>query len=130
MVSQEKFTPITSRLLARKGDAVPSAVAAKPSSLWKRAAAAPTPGHFAAAGTTQSALPPGPLQIAKPHKMTVLLTASEYEKLGIAAVKKGVTRHQLVRTALDLHLERLRQEYAGCACMTAGDSCNGDCGMA
>jgi hypothetical protein len=56
--------------------------------------------------------------------MTVLLTAAEYEKLGIAAVKKGLTRHQIVRTALDLHLERLQHEYAGCACMVTGGPCD------
>jgi len=72
----------------------------------------------------------GPPQSGKPHKMTVVLSAGEYEKLGIAAVKTGVTCHQLVRTALDLHLERLRREYSNCSCMAAGGSCDGGCGAA
>jgi hypothetical protein len=127
-VSQAKFTPITSRLLARKGDAVPSAIAVTPSGFWKRAAVPPPCGQASAGEAGQAALPPVPPQTVKPHRMSVLLTASEYEKLGIAAVKKGVTRHQLVRTALDLHLERLQQEYASCACMATGESCNGTCG--
>lgn len=106
---------------------MPSAIAATPSNLWKRTAAASPTAQSAASDTSQAALPPEPPLQAKPHRMSVLLTASEYEKLGIAAVKKGVTRHQLVRTALDLHLARLQQEYAGCACMATGAACNGDC---
>jgi len=126
-VSQTKFTPITSRLLARKGDAVPSMVAAK-TSIISRLAERTSPGASASPADGPDAAQPGPPDTAKPHRMSVVLSASEYEKLGIAAVKKGVTRHQLVRTALDLHLERLRQEYAGCACM--GGSCDGGCGAA
>jgi hypothetical protein len=71
--------------------------------------------------------PDGP----KPHKMMVTLTASEYEKLGIAAVKKGLTRHQIVRYALDLHLDRLKREYGGCGCMAMGPgNCGEGCGAA
>ena len=124
-MSQTKFTPITSRLLARKGDAVPSMVAAKTSIISRLAE---RKAQSASAANGLDSAQPGPPGIAKPHRMTVVLSAAEYEKLGIAAVKKGVTRHQLVRTALDLHLERLRQEYAGCACMAAGGSCDGGCG--
>ena len=127
-MSQAKFTPITSRLLARKGDAAPSAVAAQSSSFWKRAAAPPSAAQPTAGDTRQATLPPEPPRQAKPHRMSVLLSALEYEKLGIAAVKTGVTRHQLVRAALDLHLERLQQEFAGCSCMASGTACNGDCG--
>ena len=123
-MSQTKFTPVTSRLLARKGDAVPSMVAGKPSLISRLAERKASAASKVTANDSAQSGPP-----AKPHKMTVTLSAAEYEKLGIAAVKKGVTRHQLVRAALDLHLERLRQEYAGCACM-AGGSCDGGCGAA
>ncbi|MGZ6022867.1 MAG: hypothetical protein ACXWLQ_09745 [Rhizomicrobium sp.] len=132
-MSQTRYTPITSSLLARKGDAVPSAVpsavAVKPSLFWARADAQepplspPTPVERPKAAVT----PPGPPEIGKPHKMVVMLTATEYEKLGIAAVKKGVTRHQIVRTALDLHLDRLKREYGGCGCMAMGESCSEGC---
>ena len=130
-MSQTKYTPITSSLLARKGDAVPSAVAAKPSLFWSRAVT-PPPAPVAAPHdhSRQAVMPPGPPEAAKPHKMVVLLTAVEYEKLGIAAVKKGVTRHQIVRTALDLHLDRLKREYGGCGCMAMGGPCNESCGAA
>jgi hypothetical protein len=62
--------------------------------------------------------------------MMVTLTAVEFERLGIAAVKKGVTRHQIVRDALDLHMDRLKREYGGCGCMATGGSCSRDCGAA
>lgn len=129
-MSQTKFTPVTSRLLARKGDAVPSVVASKPWSFNKSVPPPITGETSAPPDAVEAVSPPGPPETGKPHKMTVLLTASEFEKLGIAAVKKGITRHQIVRTALDLHLERLQQEYSGCACMTADGPCGESCGAA
>jgi hypothetical protein len=121
-VSQIRFTPITSNLLSRKGDAAPSAVAGKPS-LVRANGSLP---HFASA----QAKPPAatPPDGVKSHRMMVTLSASEFEKLGIAAVKKGVTRHQMVRTALDLYLEQLRQEFGTCSCMTLDGTCMAGCG--
>jgi len=129
-VSNPRFAPITSSLLARKGDATPSA--AKPSLFWTRAAAPPPP---ATEVSRPDSLPPVPPDPAKPHRMMVTLSAGEFEKLGIAAVKKGVTRHQIVRTALDVHLERLKREYGGCGCMAQPSQsqcggCTEGCGAA
>ncbi len=60
--------------------------------------------------------------------MILTVSALEYEKLGIAAVKQGVSRHHILRVALDTHLERLRREYGGCGCMAAGGPlCDADC---
>ena len=125
-MSQTKFAAITSGLLARKGDAVPSDVMAKPSLFWWCAHAAPESPPAGRAKAARVRRPPEP---GKPHKMAVVLSAEEFEKLGIAAVKKGVTRHQVVRTALDLHLERLKGEYAGCNCMTTGGPCSEGCAI-
>jgi hypothetical protein len=176
------FAPITSALLARKGDAMPSGLTKKPSLFWARdavppppvdaprAAAAPLPAPelpraapVAApavdlrtaraappaietpraasvapvapdqramsaplpAAETPATVPPPPL--VKPHKLMVALTPDEFERIGIAAVKKGVTRHQILRTALDLHMTRLGREYGGCGCM-AGAPCHAGCG--
>jgi hypothetical protein len=66
--------------------------------------------------------------LVKPHKMMITLTPAEFERLGIAAVKKGVTRHQIIRHALDLHMAELTQEYGSCGCMANGGSCNEGCG--
>src|SRR5206468_2741077 len=57
---------------------------------------------------------------AKPHRLMVTLSPEEYERLGIVAVKKGVTRHQLVRHGFELHMKKLSREFANCGCITGG----------
>lgn len=177
-MSTPHFAPITSNLLARKGDAAPSAIAGRPTMFWRREPeqstiqpfvseslprvaalsnaepepASDTPRPFVVTPLPET--PPRPL-VAKPesaprrvvtapapevaaaaalpatdgklHKIMVALTPVEFEKLGIAAVKKGVTRHHIVRTALDMHLDRLKREYGGCGCMANGGQCLNDC---
>jgi len=114
-LSSQRFAPLTSGLFARKGDAAPSAP--KPSLFWTRE---PPP---------KTELPPQPPPpIDRPHRMMVTLSPSEYERLGIAAVKKGVTRHQILRIALDAHMDRLKREYGGCGCMAMGGGCTEGCG--
>jgi len=157
----QRFTPITSDLLARKGEASPSAI--KPSLFWRRPPMAeprhqpirdlrlaaaepgrdlrftppePDPRVFAPEPvfdlhvheidpTPADVVPPMQPEGQRPHKMMVTLTHADYEKLGIAAVKKGVTRQQMLRVAVDLHIERLKREYGGCGCMAMGA---GNCG--
>ena len=175
-MSTPHFAPITSSLLARKGDAAPSAIAGRPTMFWRRepeqttvqpfvseslprvAAAAPeepvsaseaprpfvvtplpeTPPRPVVAKTEPPRRVAAPVAIVTPHtpvpapdgklhKIMVALTPVEFEKLGIAAVKKGVTRHHIVRTALDMHLARLQREYGGCGCMANGGECQNDC---
>lgn len=123
-MSQTKFAPITSSLLARKGDAVPSALPVKPSLFWARNDAPPQPVDYSVPAVRS----PGSPQTAKLHKMLVAISALQFEKLGIAAVKKGVTRHQIVRIALELHLERLKRENSDCGCLATDGSCTQDCG--
>lgn len=101
------FAPITAALLARKGDAAPSAPQ-KPVFAW-RAKPAPVPAA------------------PRAHKITVTLGDGEYQALGIAAVKKGVSRHRIVREALDRHLAQLARDYGACACMGLDRSCGGSC---
>ena len=53
-----------------------------------------------------------------PRRIVLSLSPTEHEKLGIAAVKKGLSRNQLVRAALESYLDALMQEYrASCACL-------------
>jgi hypothetical protein len=115
-LSTQRFAPLTSNLFARKGDAAPSAP--KPSLYWARQPAPPRP----------DIPPPPPPQADRPHRMMIALSSSDYEKLGIAAVKKGLTRHQILRSALDAHLDRLKREYGGCGCMAMGGPCREGCG--
>jgi hypothetical protein len=114
--------PVKASLLARKGDAVPSAIASKPAHYWSEKDALPP---LAAPEPVTGEVPP---VVAKPRRMMVTLSAAEFEKLGIAAVKKGVTRHQIVRSALELHLERLKREFCECGCMAIDGACLQGCG--
>jgi len=130
-LSTPRFAPLTSNLFARKGDATPSAVVAKPSLLWTRdpppaAAAPPQPTREAVGAPPPPPSPPA--DVERPHRMMIALSTVEFEKLGIAAVKKGMTRHQILRVALDIHLERLKREYGGCGCMAMGGGCSSACG--
>jgi len=62
----------------------------------------------------------------KRHRMSLGLTQEEHERLGIVAVKKGLTRHQLMRDALDHYFDKLASDYkAECACIAVGGCKNG-----
>jgi hypothetical protein len=54
----------------------------------------------------------------------VSVTPGEFETLGIIAVKKSITRHQLVRNALNEYLALVVEEFGeGCQCIYTGCSC-------
>ena len=58
------------------------------------------------------------------HSIALSVTDSEFEKLGLAAVKKRVNRQQLLRQAVDLYLDKLEQEYrSGCHCLSPSAQC-------
>jgi hypothetical protein len=62
----------------------------------------------------------------KRHRMSLGLTQEEHERLGIVAVKRGLTRHQLMREALDCYFDKLAADYkAECACIATGGCKNG-----
>jgi hypothetical protein len=115
-----RFAPMTADLLARKGEARPSAMALKPALAWlqDRLEAAPP-----------AMVPPEPAAPAeKPHRIMVALSALEYETLGIAAVKKNTTRHLIAREALDFYFSQLAHEFHDqCRCVSKAASCGG-CG--
>jgi hypothetical protein len=114
------FAPLTANLFARKGEALPSATPTKPALFWTRATSEALPP------IAEPAPPATPTE--KPHRFTIVISQQDFERLGIAAVKKGVTRHQIVRTALDTHMDRLKREYGGCGCMATGGPCGAGCG--
>jgi hypothetical protein len=62
----------------------------------------------------------------KQHRIMIVLTEEEHETLGILAVKKGFTRHQVLRKALDGYLEWLVDEY-GTRCRCISSTCSADC---
>ena len=68
--------------------------------------------------------PPGPPG-EKSRRLMVMLTPMEHETLGLVAVKKSVTRHQLLRNAVDEYLALLVEEYDGdCRCIQTGCACD------
>jgi hypothetical protein len=143
---------MTSSLLARKGSAEPSFIAIEPKASfnWQdgervedhgpteahqdHVQSRPDPepfslGSFAAAHLAAHSAHHGSLHLGeKRHRLSIALSAQEFEKLGIVAVKKSVSRQLLLRLAIDLYLEKLRSEYrADCACVATGEGCSGSC---
>ena len=60
-------------------------------------------------------------------RLTLRLTPSEYERLGIIGVKRDMTRQQLLRHAIDYYLAQAKREFqSACGCL-AGEGCGGDC---
>jgi hypothetical protein len=147
-VSQPKFAPITSGLLARKGEASPSVGSAKLQVHWREWSEA-LERRLALAAPAQAEPEPEPERAAitafisehvraverqaaeaNDHdhlrKVIIRLSREEHERLGIAAVKKGLTRNQLVRAALDAYAEALLQEY-GTSCGCIAGNCDRRC---
>ena len=112
-MSSAKFASITAGLLARKGEAQPWNAASVPEP--ERAPLAWRPALAVAASP-----PPPP---AKERSCSVRMSAHDYERLGILAVKSGVTRQQLLKDSLAQFLTAKARDY-GCACLGA---CNRDC---
>ncbi|HXL98850.1 MAG TPA: hypothetical protein VN932_02895 [Rhizomicrobium sp.] len=125
-MSQPRFAPITASLLARKGDAGPSAMGQRPAFAWLQErlheATAVAPPPVASPPMPQAHVPAA----EKPHRVMIALSNEEFEKLGIAAVKKGTTRHLIARQAIDLYFEQLHREFREeCRCMAAAAPCGG-----
>jgi len=133
-MSNAKFAPITADLLVRKGDAAPS-LAPKRIFDWTRE---PPPFPDERDGWLRAPVlehrsepeyccsgqePPSVPDARKARRLVISLTAAEYERLGIAAAKKGLTRHELVNATMQGYFSQLARELQGrCACLnnTAG----------
>ena len=138
-IDESKFGRLTPDMLVRKGDAEPSEIRRS-----RRRKNEPAPPDGAASNGEEHAdpladddseiLPPFGVfehtvsQTApkKQHRIVIVLTEEEHETLGILAVKKGFTRHQVLRKALDAYLEWLVDEY-GHRCRCVASNCSKDC---
>jgi hypothetical protein len=125
-----RFAPITAGLLARKGDAMPSTMI-PPAILPPFAETSPrrpvqsVPSPPPAAPDNEAHPPHDP---SRPKKLFIALSHREHERLAIAAVKTGLSRHQLVRDALESYFEQLAHDLRdGCACMSGAKGCSGAC---
>ena len=143
-IDESKFGRVTPDLLVRKGDAGPSGIRrprrgrgdspdagasdAQPAEHSNEQTADPTSDDgtellppFGVFDHTISQTAP-----KKQHRIVIVLTEEEHETLGILAVKKGFTRHQVLRKALDAYLEWLVDEY-GPSCRCVASTCSKDC---
>jgi hypothetical protein len=119
-MSQPRFAPITAGLLARKGNAAPSSM----SSFTPVAAPPPKPVEPPPSSAEHQSFSEND---AQHKKLFVLLSHPEHERLAIAAVKTGLTRHQIIRDALDLYFEQLLADMGhDCHCV-AGTACARSC---
>src|SRR5690349_8593644 len=107
-MSSAKFASITSSLLARKGEARP----------WSQTLESePDMPPMPVSWRTEAAVPPPPPP-AKERSCTVRMSAHDYERLEILAVKGGVKRQDLLKAALAQFLDSKAKEY-GCVCLGA-----------
>jgi len=113
-MSSAKFASITSSLLARKGEAQP----------WRQEPMAEPPVFRAEPMVALASAPP-PSPPSKDKSCSVRMSAHDYERLGILAVKSNSSRQQLLKDALAAFLEARGRQLA-CACLGACEkSCQG-----
>ena len=110
-----RFAAITAGLLARKGEAQPWA-----QQLAQETEKMPLAWRHEPVVST----PPPPPSPAKERSCAVRMSAQDYERLGILAVKTGSTRHALLKQALN-DLLTAKAQTLSCACLGA---CERDCG--
>ena len=124
-----KFASLTAGLLVRKGEAHPSVILGGPvvnfpASERRQEGPAKHEQKPASSRKGASGKPPPREPAVKPRRLMVTLTPAEFETLGHMSVKKGTSRHQLVRNALDEYMSLLSEEYGvECQCIYTGCSC-------
>jgi len=113
-----RFAPITSVLLSRKGEARPWTASTTVEA--ENVASIPWRPYTAAI-----VAPPGPEQ---DRACSIRISAHDFQRLGILAVKKNSTRQKLLKQAVAEFLSATARD-CGCACLRdqPGD-CSQDCG--
>lgn len=111
-----RFASITAGLLARKGEAQPWAQEIAQDVEKAPLIFRPEPVPLA---ITPPPSPPG-----KNRSCSLRMSAQDYERLGILAVKTGATRQQLLKQALN-DLLTAKAQTLSCACL---GTCQKNCG--
>lgn len=146
-MSRARYTPVTADLLVRKGQARPWAMPgadgfdfSQPAEISATPALEPEDEARIAAEYAkwmrERDIPPSRTNghAQRTHvqgdgdirRYTIRLTQSEFERIGIIAVKREMTRQQVLRDAVERYLAAAQQEYkAKCTCL--GGVCNGAC---
>jgi hypothetical protein len=137
-MDDSKYAPVTANLLVRKGDAAPSTVNTNNSNGASRRRSKPkqdalTLTHSNVVAMNGFRVPEGIFDKTatqqapkKPHKIMVALSDEQHETLGLIAAKKGFTRHQIVRNALEGYFEWLADEF-GSTCRCISTTCSAGC---
>lgn len=131
-MSATKFASITAGLLARKGEAMPWTQGGpqeneKPMAAWRQQSA-PLPVVTPRAPIAAAVQPPSTPLPPKDKSCSIRMSAHDYERLGIIAVKTGSSRPQLLKDALAGFLAAQARQH-GCLCLKDGDeTCGADCG--
>jgi hypothetical protein len=111
-MSYGRFAAITSDLLARKGEARAWPIAPPPE--LPRPDVLPPPPVIASGAVPPIAPPPAV------RKCVIRMSAHDFERLGIIAVKDDTTRQHLLQRALaDFLAVKEKQYRPGCRCMAA-----------
>ena len=156
-MSSGKFASITAGLLSRKGEGQPwtQGTAQEPPRVplsWRNEGPIdmrnevrepPSPIRSEVRSEVRSeprrgpAAPPPPPSATGPVKdksCAVRMSLHDFERLGIVAVKDGVSRQKLLKDALARYLAGKAKDY-GCACLgnslgNSSGACEGNCGQA
>ena len=127
---QGKFAPITAALLARKGEARPwgydgaEGTPQPNAGFFSPHATAPSPAHEEHANDAS----PPPVAIAFSQtgdgirRLTLRVSQADYERLGLIAAKRDLTRQRLLHRMLDDFLAGAAHEY-GAQCSCIGGTC-------
>jgi hypothetical protein len=117
-MSSARFAPITSILLARKGEAKP----------WTQAAKAEAEDVAEIPWRPYVPVVAMPAPAGKDKACSIRISAHDFQRLGILAVKKNSTRQQLLKQALAEFLAATARD-CGCACLQEVPGlCGEDCG--
>ncbi len=118
------FARMTSSLLVRKGDAAPSVVdlplrRAAPFGVVASAAPEPAPVNRPVVAPRQLSEGKRAGEPEKQHRIRVIVGAGDLQRIGIAAVKAGVTRQKIIHAALQAYLHEFAADlHQPCHCLT------------
>jgi hypothetical protein len=126
-MSAAKFASITGALLARKGEAGPSADGRAGAGRWlaqpdaATAVTLPPSAPKPKAPAPQASFVP---DAAASVKIALRLSEAQHFRMRVAAAQMQVTRQALLSAALDHYLATVcAAETPGCHCLTSGQGC-------
>ncbi len=124
-MSNRKFAAMTGSLLARKGEASPSAGPQfVMTDIWRRPVEPPAPAPGPAMEIEPAPPPFAGRAAAPPRKIAMRLTEAQHLRLRVAAAQLQVTRQALLSAALDHYLTTVcAAGRPDCACLRSGGCC-------